>query len=564
MKIGTKIFALFFCLLLVGFTVQTAEASPLNDSTLVILKTSTAPVVDTELDAVWVNAAAIPMLKPDPDATELDDDNWYDCYPTVRVLWDEDMLYLYYEVHDDELRADADAVHEDDSFELFFDGGNDKTDGDYDGVNDFQFRFSYEDETNADLDAGTGNAGEPAFDVTTIEYAKRDTVYPDDMPGFVVEAAIPWSELQFDPTSDGSDIGFDVQYNDNDTGARDHMLRWWTMSNDAWFDASQFGNAILSPYTVSSNLAIAKVNGTAPAIDGTMDAPWSASPMYSGEVFVIRQAGAIDDGLWTDLEFWGDIQFDFKVLYDDEFFYFYADVLDDELDTSSGADAPHENDGVEVYFDTGDVNGDNTSESFAQYRYVWDTELGDAMNTEISSADVFAFVETETGYTFELKAPLDSLPLGEDYEDNFVFGFEVQVNDMDDAERHNLLRWWSDDNNSWQDAGLFGTAVLNPDLLTVGVNEERTPVISTFALEQNYPNPFNPETHIGYTVPADGHVTLTVYNVLGEEVATLVNGYQTANHYTVQFDGSSLSSGIYFYTLQTASNVWTKKMMLLK
>ena len=85
-----------------------------------------------------------------------------------------------------------------------------------------------------------------------------------------------------------------------------------------------------------------------------------------------------------------------------------------------------------------------------------------------------------------------------------------------------------------------------------------------FQLQQNYPNPFNPSTDISYTITKAGNVTLKVYNILGQDVATLVNGYQAANSYDVNFNASSLSSGIYLYELRTGSNVITKKMVLMK
>jgi hypothetical protein len=85
-----------------------------------------------------------------------------------------------------------------------------------------------------------------------------------------------------------------------------------------------------------------------------------------------------------------------------------------------------------------------------------------------------------------------------------------------------------------------------------------------FSLEQNYPNPFNPSTSIQYRVSSTSNVSLKVYDVLGNEVATLVNEEKPAGSYEVKFDASGLSSGIYFYKLQSGSFVETKKMLLLK
>ncbi|MFN1835785.1 cellulase family glycosylhydrolase [Balneola sp. MJW-20] len=83
-------------------------------------------------------------------------------------------------------------------------------------------------------------------------------------------------------------------------------------------------------------------------------------------------------------------------------------------------------------------------------------------------------------------------------------------------------------------------------------------------LAQNYPNPFNPTTNISYTLPQNSDVTLTVYNMLGQPVAELVNARQSAGSYTASFDASGLSSGIYFYRLVAAGQSFTKQMLLVK
>jgi hypothetical protein len=94
--------------------------------------------------------------------------------------------------------------------------------------------------------------------------------------------------------------------------------------------------------------------------------------------------------------------------------------------------------------------------------------------------------------------------------------------------------------------------------------EENSNLPKQFALSQNYPNPFNPTTIIAYQLPVAGNVSLKIFDMLGKEVATLVNGRQDAGAYTVDFNASQLSSGVYFYRLQSGSFVQTRKMMLVK
>ena len=108
------------------------------------------------------------------------------------------------------------------------------------------------------------------------------------------------------------------------------------------------------------------------------------------------------------------------------------------------------------------------------------------------------------------------------------------------------------------DLGCFETE----DTLTSLKNEVNHKV--GYYLANNYPNPFNPSTEIAYQVPVSSHVTLTVFNLLGREVQTLVNEDKREGTYYVKFNAHNLASGIYFYTLKTDNYVQTKKMILMK
>jgi len=94
--------------------------------------------------------------------------------------------------------------------------------------------------------------------------------------------------------------------------------------------------------------------------------------------------------------------------------------------------------------------------------------------------------------------------------------------------------------------------------------EEISYVLKDFYLEQNYPNPFNPTTTIGYQIPEFSFVTIKVYDVLGIEIATLVNEEKPSGNYKMEFNASSLASGVYFYQLKAGNFVETKKMVLMK
>ena len=96
------------------------------------------------------------------------------------------------------------------------------------------------------------------------------------------------------------------------------------------------------------------------------------------------------------------------------------------------------------------------------------------------------------------------------------------------------------------------------------VKRENDLMPSSFKLSQNYPNPFNPSTTINFAIPMASKVVLKVYDVLGREVATLLDGEKGAGNYQVNFDASKLASGLYIYTINAGSFTSTKKMMLMK
>ncbi|MFA6598842.1 MAG: choice-of-anchor J domain-containing protein, partial [Ignavibacteriaceae bacterium] len=121
---------------------------------------------------------------------------------------------------------------------------------------------------------------------------------------------------------------------------------------------------------------------------------------------------------------------------------------------------------------------------------------------------------------------------------------------------------------AWQYVGNDGDlmGIDNVKLMhgTVDVKDNSAEIPTEYVLTQNYPNPFNPTTKISYSIPSNSNVTIKIFDALGRIVATLVNEEKTAGKYTVEFNGSNLSSGVYFYRLKAENFVDTKKLMLLK
>ncbi len=120
---------------------------------------------------------------------------------------------------------------------------------------------------------------------------------------------------------------------------------------------------------------------------------------------------------------------------------------------------------------------------------------------------------------------------------------------------------WAQSNGAWGThvaAASFGTA---PATHPIAGTEQS---VSTFALIGNYPNPFNPTTTIAYTLPSAMHASLVVYNSLGQQVAVLADGIQSAGEHTATFDASNVASGVYYYRLNAGMNVRIGKMLLMK
>jgi uncharacterized repeat protein (TIGR02543 family) len=131
--------------------------------------------------------------------------------------------------------------------------------------------------------------------------------------------------------------------------------------------------------------------------------------------------------------------------------------------------------------------------------------------------------------------------------------------------------------NSWSGAA---TGTTNPVTIAMAGNKTLTAqfgnvnissheiqfeeIPTEFALQQNYPNPFNPTTTIRYAIPTDSHVTLLVFNALGQEISELVNNEKSAGFYDVTFDAAGLASGVYFYRIQAGNFVQTRKLMVVK
>jgi hypothetical protein len=140
------------------------------------------------------------------------------------------------------------------------------------------------------------------------------------------------------------------------------------------------------------------------------------------------------------------------------------------------------------------------------------------------------------------------------------FSYTADIKSKSDGLRIGALHW--NDEAFDGDASLTAVKAAYEKAKTGVKNYKFTPV--EFTLSQNYPNPFNPVTHIPFTLASKTHVKLSVYNQIGQTVATLVDEQRNAGSYKIAWDASSMPTGLYFYTIKVDDVELTRKMMLLK
>jgi len=548
-------------LVILSVFIPSLYATMTPDSVLIVPKAATPPVIDGKLDGIWHSVTNTFMEKhlsymPEPD-------NWFDLWGSFRVLWDDENMYLFVHVMDDIIRTDGPNPWDVDCVELCFDGNNSKTFEDYDGEDDVLMRFAYNFSSTDSILIGTNSKGD-WFDPSNIIFKKLDTDY-----GWDLEISIPIDDLLIYAEPDYK-FGFEINISDNDSGQRDHGWRWWTGDNDAWQYANLLGTAMLSDYAADSVMQIL-YTPVSPAIDGQMDDIWADIPEISHNQYVTHGSGDIFDfDIYTALDDWYDCAFQYRVMWDQTYIYFFTECFDNILLTPDMA--THQNDGFEFFFD-----GDNSKRTLEQayddndmqIRFEWEdsepADLDGNNNPDNLTGIQFSQAETETGWIMEAAFPFSMLDIINPSEGD-VLGFELQYNENDTGQRDAVARWWSDDNSSFENAGLFGTVKLvgGTDDIPL-VNESRS---HTADLGANYPNPFNPETTIPYFLSGDTDVHFRIYDVMGHTVFRQDQD-QKSGYYQILWDGCDsfghrLPGGIYFYRLETKTFREVKKMIMVK
>jgi hypothetical protein len=434
-------------------------------------------------------------------------------------------------------------------------------------LNDIQFRINRWYTVPADITIGYGTNAGWGYDANNVTFKNLDMA---NGLGWTMEFAIPLESLGFSTPFANTEFGWEVQLNDNDSDKRDKEAKWWlSTGDDSWQNASKLGTAVLAPNVVNEELDVWHTNtGFTPTIDGVLEAGWLDYPEVSDNTYAWDVGSTFDE---TTVDDWTDARFFFRSCWDADNVYFFFNVWDDIL-VDEHANA-HEQDGLEIYFDGDDskaeiYDGVDDLQTRINHWYAATTDITFWYGTGGNwgwdpSPVVFKNKDRAGGWDLEVAYPLSSVKL--DGTVGSLWGFEIQQNDNDSDHRDVMRRWWHWSNDSWKDASIFGTAEFVPFGGRTAVDEKEAPgVAKSYALSQNYPNPFNPATTIPYALKSNGRVRLAVYDLMGKEVAVLVDGIQAAGNHQAQFAGTNLTSGIYFYKLQAGDQVFTKKMTLVK
>lgn len=537
-----------------------------KDNLYQIPKTKIAPVIDGQVDAVWNTLDWNMMRNYHTDGIC---DSGAGLTGLSKMMWDANNLYiLFYTVDDVVVDIPSNPTWNQDGVELFLDGSNDKTAETALKTGQYQWNIPHWLKGQEDGHKYVSFTG--GVDTTGIEFKIYDVLDTEGFPGWQLELKIPLDALGIDGSAaDNQKIGLEFQMDESDNGtARESDAKWWSDNGRSWADASLWGTGILSTREVDTVLQIVKAS-TAITLDGLMDEDYKNSNSITMNYF--RVDGATDVS-GTDPMFGSFVTA--YPLWDANNFYLFCDVVDGtviDVPTNPGWNQ----DAVELFLDGDNDHTPETAlhgnqhqpvvphwlkgqEAGHMYLMNWGTMDTTGIEVKITDHDMRgndgSLTEEGSGFNVEFKIPLANFGVDGSSGAGAKFGFEIQHDNGNTTVRDGQQKWWSPNGRSWADASLWGYCQLSDEIINTKVKTSSS-VISSYKLEQNYPNPFNPSTKITFELAKSEKVKLAVYNLLGEQVAELVNGMMSASSHTITFNAQNLASGIYFYRLEAGSTV---------
>tara|TARA_B100001750_G_scaffold1677_1_gene1415 strand:- start:24 stop:2987 length:2964 start_codon:yes stop_codon:yes gene_type:complete len=265
---------------------------------------------------------------------------------------------------------------------------------------------------------------------------------------------------------------------------------------------------------------------------------------------------------------------------DEDYLYIAADVIDDVYDgfqPGDGTGGWWENDVFELFIGLYDQRGAKHvgmmrgDEPDYKFFFLETHTVNDfnAQDTLAVNGDGNYYQEGfNPDWVVEAKLALDDIAFGDDIRLNAVNGMRIPIeptfHDNDGAGwEGNLVGSPTNTDNAWQTPSVWSSTWIG-DQSMVGIDGNDGVIPHEFALYHNYPNPFNPATTIEFSIPETQRVTLKVYNLMGQEAVTLVDGELQAGYHTTKWHAGNMASGIYFYRLMSDKKAITQKMILMK
>jgi len=549
--------------------------SKVGNNVWVIPKTEIAPKLDYQIDTVWNAIDGQPLQYFNYGSSHPSD--WTDLSGWVKLLWDDKNLYGLFYSCDNFIDSVSATDWQMDGDEFYMDAGNTHVPGSSLSAIPNAYQFCFRPPQNIDSVENAYKHG-----VQYIWFVDTASANNGGPTGWFCEFQIPLDSLSVVAQA-GTKVSLELQQDDNDGAGRIHLSKWANGSgvDDDWQNTQHWGDAVLGDSTTGEYVD----NACSYVFLHTTKAPTLTAD--------VAPNGGPSENVWSDanqatpggLTYGGlalptdpqDQSWRFYGLYDDNNVYGFFIVYDNFVDSVSATD--WQMDGIEFYTDNGNthVGGSSLSAIAGAHQFecrppqnVDSVENGVKHGMEytwkvlpnIPNDSIFSSM---SGYAVQFQFSLDSL--GILAAGGTRFSFELQTDDNDGSGRIHLTKWWnpSKTDDDWQNTSHWGNAILSSANVLVGVKQPAPPVANKFRLDQNFPNPFNPSTKVTYSVDKTGYTTLKVYNVLGQEVATLFSGVRSAGQeYTATFDASRLTSGVYFYKLEAGNQMLVKKMMLLK
>ncbi len=347
-------------------------------------------------------------------------------------LWDDEYLYFYVDVTDDDRRNDSENTSEDDAVEIYIDADNSR-DSTY-GANDFRYIIGWNDNTVVESVRG-------ATDGVASAVADTDG-------GYRVEVAIPWTTLGVSP-ADSARLGIDLQVNDDDAGgARDSKIAWQAQQGDTY--PYLFGEAVLLSVIPPPGIA---TTTTAITIDGSAETSWDEVATYN---IANKVKPTVTDS--------ADLSANWRALWDSTNLYLFVAVTDDDLQNDSKN--WYNDDGVEIYIDADNAKSQTYGSNDYQITIGWNN--GDSIidtKGNLGAGAVASVVDADNGYNVEVAIPWSALkatPIA-----GLFFGLDVHVIDDDEGGSvSGKLAWFANIDESYRNPSLFGTAYLADALPT--------------------------------------------------------------------------------------------------